>query len=381
MASLIYWLDATALLVTSSPSTADHYNQDDQQPNQPSFPQAERYTTTTAEHSSQDKPQPQDQRRAQIRDQQHEIARQRSDWTPKGRACPPLLLEPTNPQARTLNADGRLNYNVAYLALGPTLQARRKALVIKISGYLGVKMDDWHEALHRPEGLPPNALDWSTVLLKQTLDLAEKVPGKDLSGVYQAMTAMKMSILVKAALHLRTAEPTSAIGVEICHLRETVLSLQKRIDDETDLELATQDLEAHTLQDGTVGKSIPEDAEAPVNFATQQRMQLQQQVLRLDRESNAHHNELCMKNDTLQGLLNGALAKIERLKDGFNDDEPVWEEVDLGNGKLTRISDLNFVEICKDGVTTTRKLTERELLEQAARAAAKAYRPPDHFTF
>jgi hypothetical protein len=195
------------------------------------------------------------------------------------------------------------------------------------------------------------------------------------------MTAKKMSGLVEAALHLRTAEPTSAIGVEICHLRETVLGLQDKIYDQIDLTLAEEDLEAHTLQDESVGKSIAEDAEAPVDFATQQRMQLQQQVLRLDRESNAHHNELCMKNDTLQGLLNDALAKIERLKDGFNDDEPVWKDVDLGNGKTTRISDLNFVEFCKDGVTTIRKLTERELLEQAARVAAKAYLPPDHFTF
>jgi hypothetical protein len=48
-------------------------------------------------------------------------------------ALVPLLLEPTNPQARTVNSDGKLNYNVAYLALGPTLQARRKKLIVDIS--------------------------------------------------------------------------------------------------------------------------------------------------------------------------------------------------------------------------------------------------------
>jgi hypothetical protein len=145
------------------------------------------------------------------------------------------LLPPINPQVRTLNPDGTLIYNAAYLAVNHRSQTRRKALFIKISALLGDNMDIWHEALHRPEGLPANALDWSTVLLRQTPDLARSIPGnvssqQRLAGVHQAMKdrASKPGRLVKAVLHLRTVEAKNG---KIKHLKTEVEGLHKRLED------------------------------------------------------------------------------------------------------------------------------------------------------
>ena len=90
-------------------------------------------------------------------------------------------------------------------------QSRRKKLVLHISELLGDDMDAWHDALHRPEGLPKSALDWSTVLLQQTLDLTRSVTGnlstQRLQGVYQDMKPnSKRSGPVKAAIHLDTVD-------------------------------------------------------------------------------------------------------------------------------------------------------------------------------
>jgi len=196
------------------------------------------------------------------------------------------LLEPTNPQARTLNADGTLNYNVTYLALGHRAQARRKNLVTNISKLLGNKMDDWHEALHRPKGLPKNALDWSTVLLQQTFDLAKSPPGNVLSGVHEAMKA-KISGHLKAALHLCTAEPTSPKGIEICQLREEVQILQEKVDDEADLALATQVMKSNSLEDNhAVEEKGKDEAEAHGELELSQRFHRLEQMY--DHEFDGH---------------------------------------------------------------------------------------------
>jgi hypothetical protein len=240
-------------------------------------------------------------------------------------ALVPLLLEPTNPHARTLNANGTLNYNVAFLALGPTLQARRKKLVINISELLGDNMNDWHAALHRPQGLLPNALDWSTVLLQQTLGLAKSVPPSNvLKGVHQAMTVKKMSVLVKAALHLHLAEPTSDIGIEICDLRDKVLKLQKDIDSEMFLEEAMHELKTQTLDDKSEDEfEYVEEVEAP-------EIALQQKIDRLEQENSDrwmknYWEELRLYNRVQE--LEKLLSKVGHLSDS-DDESTVWEDVE-----------------------------------------------------
>lgn len=144
------------------------------------------------------------------------------------------LLAPIEHQVRTLNADGTLSYNAPYLALSHHIQARRIAPFNKISALLGDNMDVWHEALQRPEGLPENALDWSTVLVQKTLDLAKSIPGdvspqQRLQGVNQAMkdAASKPGRLVKAVLHLRTVEAKNG---RIHYLKTQVEGLHKRLE-------------------------------------------------------------------------------------------------------------------------------------------------------
>jgi hypothetical protein len=242
------------------------------------------------------------------------------------------LLEPTNPQARTLHADGTLNYNVTYLALTPRSQARRKKLVTNISKLLGNKMDDWHEALHRPHGLPANALDWSTVLLQQTLDLAKSVPGNILYGVHQAMTDKNTS-LVKAALHLRTVEPISARDIEIYLLGDIVQRLQEEVDDDNDLAVAMLELKLETqnLRDEIARESnLRAESEAREDVSRQQKIRLLRYIRRLDQESNSNHNMYCIDTANLQDeltrnktALNDALILIEHLK------VTVWEDVDI----------------------------------------------------
>lgn len=103
------------------------------------------------------------------------------------------LLQLINRRRRSTNADGSFNNNVPYLILTPQSRAERRTLVTDISNFLGHDMIVWHEALHRPQRLPENALDWSTVLLQRTYDLARSIPGngtatQGLQGVYQAMS-------------------------------------------------------------------------------------------------------------------------------------------------------------------------------------------------
>jgi hypothetical protein len=154
------------------------------------------------------------------------------------------LLPPINPQVRTLNPDGTLIYNAAYLAVNHRSQTRHKALFIKISALLGDNMDFWHEALHRPEGLPANALNWSTVLLQQTPNLARSIPGnvssqQRLAGVHQAMKdrASKPGRLVEAVLHLRMVEAKNG---KIKHPKTEVEGLHKRLLDDSKTELDGQ---------------------------------------------------------------------------------------------------------------------------------------------
>jgi hypothetical protein len=257
------------------------------------------------------------------------------------------LLEPTNPQARTLNADETLNYNVTYLALGHRSQTRRKKLFTNISKLLGNKMDDWHEALHRPRGLPANALDWSTVLLQQTLDLAKSVPGNVLSGVHQAMTA-KISGLVKAALLLRTAEPTSAKSIEICQLRATVQSLQETMDDETDLVMATQGLETHNLQDDSAGEQKAKDgAEAHGESLLSHKFHMMEQLH--EHEFDAH-------------IL--ATFELDRIRDKLEDAK---EKLRIG---LSRIGELTGDAVEEDVEDANEETTEHASVDADL---------PDHF--
>ena len=105
------------------------------------------------------------------------------------------LLRPTNLRGRSTNADGSFNNNVPYLILTPQSQGERRTLITNISNFLGNDMSLWHQALHCPQGLPENALDWSTVLLQRTYDLARSISENGngtvaqwRQGVYQAMS-------------------------------------------------------------------------------------------------------------------------------------------------------------------------------------------------
>lgn len=146
------------------------------------------------------------------------------------------LLQPSDPQVRSLMADGSTKYNAPYLALRDRSQSRRKKLVLHISELLGDDMDAWHDALHRPESLPKSALDWSTVLLQQTLDLTRSVTGnlstQRLQGVYQDMKPnSKRSGPVKAAIHLDTVDSKRSKNKKVHQLKEEVENLQQQIED------------------------------------------------------------------------------------------------------------------------------------------------------
>jgi hypothetical protein len=159
------------------------------------------------------------------------------------------LLPPINRRIRSTHADGSFNNNVAYLSLKPQSQAERRTLVANISTVLGCDMKAWHEALHSPKGLPANALDWSTVLLQRTFDLARFTPGAPtvntwLTGVFQTMETTapdaNTSNWVQAAIDSRHTQVASSScsswnasrNAEFKQLQGRVKDLQRKVEDQ-----------------------------------------------------------------------------------------------------------------------------------------------------